>query len=83
MTIKNLKNNFVKLNKFKIFLKKTYFKICYECLKRFVPPKLETCDVFLPKQPVPSLNNTIERYLESVECLLTKVKFINRKNSVN
>ncbi|KAH7704349.1 CRE-CPT-6 protein, partial [Aphelenchoides avenae] len=39
------------------------------------PPQLESCEALLPAQPVPSLEGTVKRYLESMEPLLSKEEF--------
>ncbi|PZQ94145.1 MAG: hypothetical protein DI539_31250 [Flavobacterium psychrophilum] len=46
---------------------------CSKILQRFAPPRLETCDPLLPRQPVPHLKDTIARYLESMKRLVSEV----------
>src|SRR4051794_37553033 len=46
---------------------------CWKTLKMLAPPRLETCDSLLPALPLPSLNQTVVGYLESMRYVLPKV----------
>lgn len=57
-------------------LKTRLWRLCYFVWRKFAPqPRLTTCDALLPKQPVPSLDETLDRYLESMHPLLSEVEF--------
>ncbi|KAI1703198.1 choline/Carnitine o-acyltransferase domain-containing protein [Ditylenchus destructor] len=70
---------FLKEDPKKVSITTRIWALCYGTLKKLAPPRLETCDAFLPAQPVPALRDTIERYLVSVECILSEEEFIRVK----
>jgi hypothetical protein len=49
------------------------WQVCYLALKKLAPPRLRSCDAFLPKQPVPRLEESVNGYLESMEPLMGEV----------
>ncbi|KAI6170302.1 Carn-acyltransf domain-containing protein [Aphelenchoides besseyi] len=52
------------------------WQLCYVVYKRLAPkPRLLTCDPLLPRQSVPPLKQTIDRYLESVKPLMKDNEF--------
>ncbi|KAI6239477.1 Cpt-6 [Aphelenchoides fujianensis] len=51
------------------------WQLTFVLLKRFAPPRLRSCDALLPALPVPALRKTIERYLESMEPLMSEEEF--------
>ncbi|GMS92525.1 hypothetical protein PENTCL1PPCAC_14700, partial [Pristionchus entomophagus] len=50
-------------------------------LLSLVPPRLKSCDSLLPRQSVPALEDTVERYLDSIQQLHSKKELeeINRQ----
>ncbi|KAI6174654.1 Cpt-6 [Aphelenchoides bicaudatus] len=52
-----------------------FWGVCFWTLKRFAPPRLRSCDSFLPKQPLPSLKETIQKYLQSMSPLMNKIEY--------
>ena len=52
-----------------------YFKVLRKLLVR--NPKLNSCDRLLPALPIPALNETVDRYLESIEPLVDEAEFKN------
>ncbi|KAI6174481.1 Carn-acyltransf domain-containing protein [Aphelenchoides bicaudatus] len=54
-------------------IKTRIWRVCYFIWQKLSPrPKLTTCDALLPKQPVPSLDETLDRYLDSMQPLLSE-----------
>ncbi|VDM41895.1 unnamed protein product, partial [Toxocara canis] len=51
-----------------------FWAICHKLLS-FTSPRLCSCDSLLPSLPVPALQDIIERYLETIEPILTKEEF--------
>ncbi|KHN77716.1 Carnitine O-palmitoyltransferase 1, liver isoform [Toxocara canis] len=49
-----------------------FWAICHKLLS-FTSPRLCSCDSLLPSLPVPALQDIIERYLETIEPILTKI----------
>ncbi|CAD5217108.1 unnamed protein product [Bursaphelenchus xylophilus] len=47
----------------------------FHLLKKLNPPKLNTCNHLLPKQPVPELRNTVNGYLESIKPIVDKSEY--------
>ncbi|KAI6222521.1 Cpt-6 [Aphelenchoides besseyi] len=51
------------------------WQLCFYVLKRFAPPRLRSCDSLLPSLPVPDLNESVERYLQSMKPLMSEKEY--------
>lgn len=50
-----------------------FWGLCYLLLRRYAPPRLLSCNAFLPKQPVPPIKHTLLYYMKSMEPLMESV----------
>uniref|UniRef100_A0A1I7U2F3 Carn_acyltransf domain-containing protein n=1 Tax=Caenorhabditis tropicalis TaxID=1561998 RepID=A0A1I7U2F3_9PELO len=48
-------------------------------LLKIAPPQLSSCDLLLPKLPLPSLNDTVQRYTGSMKHFMSKKKLSTEK----
>ncbi|KAI6237254.1 Cpt-6 [Aphelenchoides besseyi] len=52
-----------------------FWAFCNRIRRICAPPLLNTCNSLLPKLPVPNLQDTIDRYLQSMQPILDKEEF--------
>ncbi|KAI6190117.1 Carn-acyltransf domain-containing protein [Aphelenchoides bicaudatus] len=57
-----------------------FWFVCSKILQRLAPPRLETCDSLLPRQSVPYLKDTVNKYLKSMQPILEEDEYIELKN---